>query len=397
MLICDGAADKPIETLGGRTPLEAADTPNMDEIASRGTMGTLSTVPPGMKPGSDVANLSLLGYDPATCYSGRGPIEAANIGVIIPEGWTVFRCNLVATDGRNMIDYSAGHISRDDSAEILEALDEKLGDRETRFFPGNTYRNLLLLKGDYSNLECTPPHDITGEPLDKHMPMGEGMEKILDLMERSRKLLKELPVNKRIAARGGVVVDLIWPWSQGTRITLEPFKERFHMTGGIISAVDLILGLGKLAGLYTVEVPGITGYIDTNYRGKGEAAVRVLLDDDFVFVHVEAPDEASHVGNTAEKVKAIERFDELVLGPVLKHFTEGSDDYRVIVCPDHPTYISTKTHDSAPVPYAACGHGINRGNSSAFSEEEGRRGGPDFNPAWKLMFHLTDIDSWPGA
>lgn len=395
MLICDGAADRPIESLDGKTPLEAAHTPNMDEIAARGTMGMLKTVPDGMTPGSDVANLSLLGYDPIKCYSGRGPIEAANMGVEIPDGWTVFRCNLITTDGKTMIDYSSGHISREDSVRMITELNDKLGDNETRFFAGNTYRNLLMLKGDFSRIECTPPHDITGEPIEEHMPRGEGSDRILELMEHSWGILAGMELNKEIKSRGEPGSDLIWPWSQGTKLSLEPFETRFGMTGGVISAVDLVLGLGKLAGLYPVEVSGITGYIDTNYKGKGEAAVRVLSEDDFVYVHVEAPDEASHMGSVEEKVKAIERFDEMVLGPVLEHLASGTVQYRLVVCPDHPTYIHTMTHDREPVPYAACGYGINRGKASAFTEAEGRAGGPDFAPAWEFMFHLTGKRPWP--
>lgn len=395
MLICDGAADRPIEDLGGMTPLEAAHTPNMDEVASMGTVGLLQTVPEGMKPGSDVANLSLLGYDPIQCYCGRGPIEAANVGVEIPDGWTIFRCNLIATDGKTMIDYSAGHISQKDSRLIIDELNNRLGDDETKFFPGNTYRNLLLLKGEFTGLECTPPHDITGEPLEEYLPRGEKEERVLELMERSWSVLEEMDLNKEIKSMGKPGVDLIWPWSQGTRLSLEPFKTRFGMTGGIISAVDLVLGLGKLAGLYSVEVPGITGFIDTNYRGKGDAAVQVLKDDDFVYVHVEAPDEASHMGNVEEKVKAIERFDEMVLGPIFEHLATGTDRYRLVVCPDHPTYIHTMTHASEPVPYAACGYEITSSGGAAFNEKEGRSGGPDFFPAWKLMYHLTGKQTWP--
>lgn len=382
VLVPDGAADLPLDELGGRTPLEAARTPNMDAIASRGATGTVQTVPAGMPSGSDVANLSLLGYDPATHYGGRGPIEAANLGIEIPRGWTAFRCNLVATDGRRMLDYSAGHISQEDAGRLVDVLQSGLGDNETVFHQGKSYRNIMLVKGEFGGLACTPPHDITGEPIDEHLPRGEGAGRIIGLMERSREVLVGLP--------GGVTAaDMIWPWGQGTRMSLEPFVELFGVTGGVISAVDLVCGLGMLAGLEPVSVPGMTGFLDTNYEGKGQAAVRVLSRDDFVYVHVEAPDEASHMGDVAEKVKALERFDAFIAGPVLEYLAAAGDEYRVLVCPDHPTLISTRTHDGSPVPYAACGSDIAPTGARAFSEKEAAKGGPHFDPGYKLMSRIT--------
>ena len=393
ILVPDGAADLPVRELGGATPLEAARTPNMDEVARRGAVGLAVTVPPGMPPGSDVANLSLLGYDPRSHFGGRGPIEAANLGVEVPPGWTAFRCNLVSTDGRRMLDYSSGHIRGGDAGEAVRALNEKLGDEGTRFYRGKSYRNILLLEGDYREVECTPPHDITGMPLDGHMPSGRGAEKLIRLMEESRDVLRDLPANRRLAAEGRPTADMIWPWGQGERMELEPFAERFGLEGAVISAVDLVCGLGRLAGLRTVEVPGITGFLDTNYRGKGEAAVRVLEEDDFVYVHVEAPDEASHMGDAAQKVRAIERFDEDVVGPVLEAM-DGAR--RLLVCPDHPTYLSTRTHDGSPVPYATCGEGISP-SGRPFNEKEARSGGLRFERGWELMFHVTGTWVWPSA
>jgi 2,3-bisphosphoglycerate-independent phosphoglycerate mutase len=382
VLVPDGAADNPLEELGGKTPLEASKTPNMDAVASRGTTGQVFTVPEGLPPGSDVANLSLFGYDPATHYGGRGPIEAANLKVEVPEGWTVFRCNLVATDGERMLDYSSGHIAQHEAGRLIEALQGSLGNEETVFRQGKSYRNLMLVKGEFTELKCTPPHDITGEPLNRHLPSGKGAGRILDLMERSRRVM--------VGPDGGTAAaDMIWPWGQGTRMSLEPFEELFGLKGCVISAVDLVCGLGTLAGLGSVAVPGMTGYLDTNYEGKGEAAIRVLSSDDFVFVHVEAPDEASHMGDVEEKVKAIERFDEFIVGPVLEHLSSRGGRYRVLVSPDHPTYIATRTHDRSPVPYAACGSGIQRVGPRSYCEKEAARGGPHFQPGWKLMSHLT--------
>lgn len=396
LLVPDGAADQPQDELGARTPLEAARTPNMDRIASLGTTGTIATVPRGMPPGSDVANFSLMGYDPKANYSGRGPIEAANMGIDVPRGWTAFRCNLVHTDGVRMLDYSAGHIGQVEAGVIIDALSSGLGDGETRFYQGKSYRNLLLVKGDFKGLRCFPPHDITGLPLAGHLPVGAGAERILDIMERARGLIRS------IGADGAAPVDhpedsvIIWPWGQGGSISLEPFESRFGLRGSVISAVDLVCGLGRLTGLAPVEVPGMTGYLDTNYRGKGEAAVRALRGGDFVFVHVEAPDEASHMGSVSEKVTAIERFDRHVVGPVLESAL-GAGRFRVMVCPDHPTFISTRTHDASPVPYAAFGSGIQRAGSSAFSEAEARIHGPHFDPGWGMMACLTGKEPWPSA
>ncbi len=395
VLIPDGAADLPLESIEGKTPLEAARTPNMDEITRMGTTGTLRTVPRGMPPGSDVANLSLLGYDPESVYCGRGPVEAANLGLEVPPGWTAFRCNIVSTDGVRMLDYSSGHIGQEDAGEILRALGEKLDDGETRFHEGKSYRSILMIKGEYQALECTPPHDITGKRLDEHMPAGRGAQRVIDLMERSREVLAGLAVNERRAASGLPVVDTIWPWGQGERVVLEPFDRRFGMSGAVISAVDLVCGLGKLAGLRTISVPGMTGFLDTNYLGKGEAAVSVLASDDFVYVHVEAPDEASHMGDIGEKILAIERFDSMVVGPVLRHLSGSGDEYRLMVCPDHPTFISTRTHDASPVPFALCGTGIPGSGAGSFCEKTAGDGEVHLERGWKMMSYIAG--AWPSS
>lgn len=388
VLVPDGAADLPLDDLGGKTPLQAAATPNMDRVASSGATGLARTIPGGMQPGSDVANMSLLGYDPASSYAGRGPIEAASMGVEIPPGWTAFRCNLVRTDGERMLDYSAGHVSRQEGGRLVRALQESLGDRRTRFFQGVSYRNLLLLEGDYSGVRCTPPHDITDQPLGPHMPAGEGSGRVTELMQASRESLAALSPP--------AAADMIWPWGQGARMALEPFETRFGLRGAVISAVDLVRGLAVLAGLETVDVPGMTGYLDTDYEAKGLAAVEALERHGFVFVHVEAPDEASHMGDAAQKVLAIERFDSLVAGPVLAALESSPGGYRVLVAPDHPTLVSTRTHDGAAVPYAACGSGIRPSGSNGFNESEASAGGPHFDPGWKLMSSLA-AGEWGGA
>ena len=394
VLVPDGAADLPLDQLGGKTPLEAAGTPNMDRVAVLGSTGTARMVPAGMPAGSDVANLSLFGYDPSEHYGGRGPIEAANLGLSVPPGWMAFRCNLVSTDGEGMLDYSAGHIGQREAGEIIAALEEKLGDAQTRFHQGKSYRNIMLIEGDYSGLVCPAPHDITGEPLEGNMPEGPGSERIIALMMRSRDVLRGLEVNERLAAAGRPKADMIWLWGQGASMELEPFKERFGLSGGVISAVDLVNGIGRLIGLRPIEVPGATGYLDTDYAGKGRSAVDVLSSDDFVYVHVEAPDEASHSGEIEEKVKALERFDSSVVKPVLE-FLSGQDDFRILVCPDHPTLISTRTHDPSPVPFAVCGVGIPEGGSTSFSEAEAREGRFHLEQGWRLMSHLSGNSPWP--
>jgi 2,3-bisphosphoglycerate-independent phosphoglycerate mutase len=389
VLVPDGAADLPLDKLGGKTPLEAARIPTIDRIAALGATGTARMVPSGMPAGSDVANLSLLGYDPKENYCGRGPIEAANLGLAIPSGWTAFRCNLVSTDGERMLDYSAGHIGQEEAGEVIAALEEQLGDAGTEFHQGKSYRNIMLIEGDYSGLECTAPHDITGEPLEANMPVGPGSERITALMRESRRVLGGLEVNERLDAAGRPTTDMIWLWGQGAGMELEPFGERFGLSGGVISAVDLVNGLGRLIGLKPIDVPGATGYLDTNYAGKGRAAVEVLSGDEFVYVHVEAPDEASHMGDVEEKVKALERFDSLVLKPVLDFLT-AYGDFRILVCPDHPTLISTLTHDPSPVPFAECGSGIQGGGSKSFSEAEARKGQFHLEQGWRLMSHLCE-------
>jgi 2,3-bisphosphoglycerate-independent phosphoglycerate mutase len=385
LLVPDGAADLPLDALGGKTPLQAARTPNMDAVARVGATGTATTVPAGMPPGSDVANLSLMGYDPATHYGGRAPVEAANLGIDIPEGWTAFRCNLVKTDGKRMLDYSAGHISQVDADRSIAVLEAALGCARIHFYPGKSYRNLMLLKGAYTSVVCTPPHDITGELMEKHMPSGKHAGRIRELMEMSRDVLARLE---------DPPADMIWPWGQGVKMKLEPFKELYGYTGSVISAVDLVCGIGRLAGLVPVSVTGATGFLDTDYAAKGKAAVEALGRADFVFVHVEAPDEAAHMGDIGEKVRAIELFDENVVGPVLERLKERDAPYRVLIAPDHPTLIKTRTHDASPVPYAVCGEGIEASGACGFSEAEASSGGPHFQKGWRLMGRLTDPAPW---
>lgn len=387
ILVPDGAAGEPLPNLQEKTPLEFAHTPNMDMVAHEGICGSMKTIPEGMEAGSDVAILSLLGYDPRKYYSGRGPIEAASLGIDIPEGWTVFRCNLVTVRDGVMADYSAGHISKEHAADVISFLNQNLGDEEVKLYEGNSYRNILLLKGDYTEVKCEAPHDIIGEKIASHLPRGKGSERARELMEKSKAVLERCEVNERLEASGSPPVTMIWLWGQGTGVKLESFKEKFGMEGGVVSAVGVVRGLARLVGLENVDVPGMTGYLDTNYRGKGEAAVRLLEEGDFAFIHVEAPDEASHMGDVGEKINAIERFDSMVVGPVLEFFHSREGVWSLMVSPDHRTLISTRTHSASAVPFAACGSHIETRGASGFSEKAAM-GGVTIGEGWKAMSFL---------
>lgn len=366
-LVGDGMADRPIPELDGKTPLEYAATPNMDRVVARGRLGRVRTVPAGLPPGSDVANMSLLGYDAAAHFQGRGPIEAASLGVALRPGDTAFRCNLVTLKGGLMADYSAGHIGTDEARALVLDLEAALGSPATRFHPGVSYRHLAVLSGFPEGLECTPPHDISGRPWEPHLPKGPGRETVLELMERARAVLAGHAVNGRREAAGKSAATDIWLWGQGRALTLATLQERYGLTGSVISAVDLVRGLGVLAGLKVRTVEGATGYLGTNYAGKVAAARAALAEEDFVYLHVEAPDEMGHEGRVDKKVQAIEEFDRFVVGEILA-WAEQAGDVRVIVATDHETPIEIRTHAAGPVPYAVCGPGVAAGAERVFSE-----------------------------
>lgn len=378
ILVGDGMADYPIKELQDKTPLEVAKIPNINEMAKKGTIGLVRTVPRGLKPASDIANLSILGYDPKTYYTGRGPLEAANIGVEVAEDEIAFRCNLVTVNNDIMADYSAGHITDKESKILMEYLDKKLGTDKIKFYHGTSYRNLLIIKTrsrediqELKKVHCTPPHDIYGKGIAKNMPKGKGANLILKLMEDSRAVLEKHEINKVRVDLKENPANMIWLWGQGTNPNMPSFKGMFGMDGSVISAVDLLKGIGKLVGLDCIEVPGATGYYDTNYKGKGEYAVNALKDKDFVFVHVEAPDEAGHNGDLREKIKAIENFDKYVVGAVWKALSD-SGDYRIMVLADHATPISVRTHVSDPVPFVMVGSGIAHNGIATYSESNAK-------------------------
>lgn len=363
----DGMADYPIESLGGRTPLEAAATPHMDWLASHGVFGLAHTIPDGFPPGSDVGNMSILGYDPALYHTGRSPLEAASMGVALGPEDIAFRCNLVALRGDAgsavMEDFTAGHISSEEAAEIVRDLNVHLGGAAIEFHPGVSYRHLMVWRGGEDGMATTPPHDITDQRVAPYLPQGKGSERLQSLMDSSQTLLARHPVNKKREEKGKRRATSIWLWGQGRAPTLPSLRERFGINGGVISAVDIINGLGVYAGLERIPVPGITGFFDTNYKGKGEYGLRALQEKDLIFIHVEAPDEAGHMGNLEMKIKSIEEFDEKVIGTLLDGMGRWPD-WKILLLPDHPTPIALKTHVPDPVPFALF--------SSA--EKQGRKG-----------------------
>jgi 2,3-bisphosphoglycerate-independent phosphoglycerate mutase len=372
ILLGDGMADYPIESLGGQTPLQAAHKPNMDLLALEGKSGLAATVPEGKPPGSDVANLSVMGYDPDLYYSGRAPLEAASMGVALAQDDVAFRCNFVTVSDGVMVDYSAGHITTEEGHELIRAL--KSWAPSWRIFPGVSYRNLLVMKGG-EDAVCTPPHDIMDKPIKAYLPKGKGSEVLLDIMEAANAVLQDHPVNLRRVAEGKRPANMIWLWGQGPAPSMPTYPERFGLKGAMISAVDLLKGIGIYSGLEIIEVPGADGTIDTNYRGKVEAALDALNMVDFVYLHVEAPDEAGHGGNLAEKIKAIELFDEMVVGPVIQGLNASKQEWRVCVLPDHPTPICLRTHVREPVPFAIMGKDIESDSVKTFDEVAAKDGG----------------------
>ena len=390
VLLGDGMADYPLKELGGKTPLMVARTPHLDFMVKEGVLGRVQTVPPGLAPGSDVAILSVMGYDPKVFYPGRAPLEAASMKIQLGPEDVAFRCNLVTFKVKNtrlvMEDYSAGHISNEDAHAIIKILNEALGDEQFLFYPGVSYRHLMIWKKGKSTLKTIPPHDITGKEIEPHLPQGKGAGRLIALMEKSKKILLNASINQSRKQRGDKEVSSIWLWGQGKRLSIPSFKEKYHCTGAVISAVDLIKGIGISAGLETIYVPGATGFLDTNYCGKAEYAINALKNKDFVFVHVEAPDEASHNGCIEDKIKAIEDFDKKVVGTVLEQIKQFPL-VRVLVLPDHATPIQLKTHASDPVPFAIypAPEGINSENFYSFDEESAANAKLFISKGHKLM------------
>ena len=357
VVLYDGMADYPVPALGGKTPMELAKKPLLDKLARFGRVGTVKTVAEGLKPGSDIANMSVLGYNPKECYTGRSPLEAVSIGVDMKDTDIIFRTNLVTLsdeenyEDKTMVDYSAGDISTAEATEIIKSVQEHFGNEKFAFYSGVAYRHCLVWNNGTLDLgKMTPPHDISGKVIKEHLSDSENAKELIAMMKESYDFLMEHPVNKERMAKGERPANSIWLWGEGTKPALSNFKEKYGVDGSIISAVDLLKGIAKCAGMGSPDVEGATGYIDTNFEGKADCAIEELKTKDFVYIHIEAPDECGHRNEPENKVKAIEMIDERVLARVLPEL-DKYDDYKVMVLPDHPTPIVTMTHAGDAVPY----------------------------------------------
>ena len=382
IVLGDGMADEPIDLLGGKTPLEAAETPIMDTLAREGRCGMLKTVPEGMHPGSEVANMAVLGYDVARLFEGRGVLEAASMGIDVPEGYMAMRCNLInITDGR-IKNHSAGHISTEEATELIGFLNEKLGDDRVKFYPGVSYRHLLLIKEGDKRISCTPPHDVPGTLAADVMVNADCEEAqstadlINSLIRKSQEILEEHPINKKRKQEGKDTANSIWPWSPGYRPAMRRVTETYPVkNGAVISAVDLIFGIGVYAGLKPIHVDGATGLYDTNYEGKAAAAIEALQNGtDFVFLHVEASDEAGHEGDALLKKRTIEYLDNRILKPIVEAASTLEEPLCIAVLPDHPTPCRIKTHTSDPVPFLIYKPGMSPDSVESFTEKNAADG-----------------------
>jgi 2,3-bisphosphoglycerate-independent phosphoglycerate mutase len=394
IVIPDGCADEPVAALGGRTPLQAARLPNMDRVARAGVVGRANNVPPSLTPASDVATLSLFGYDPLAVYTGRAPLETAAMGLRLgPNDWAI-RCNLVFVPDGHMRDFTAGHISSEDGRELIHALQAGLGGQEVaggtiEFHPGVQYRNILVWRGrgpesPFAGTTAQPPHDIPDRPVADHPPKGPGADVLVALMDASKVILAEHPVNQRRTAEGKRPATQIWLWGHGKAPMVTPFRETYGPAGAIISAVDLVRGVGVLLGWHRIDVPGATGYLDTDYAAKGRYAVEALGAFDLVCVHVEAPDEASHEGRADEKVKALERIDEHIVGPLLEELPRHGE-WRILVSPDHRTELKARAHAYGAVPFVVAGTGIPAKGQATYDEPTAAASDLVFDPGWQLM------------
>ncbi len=387
--ILDGMADYPLKEFNGKTCIEAVETPNIDYISSNGKLGLVNSIPDGFSPGSDVAAMSLLGYDPNLYYTGRAPIEAASLKIDLEGEITACRCNLVTVNNDILEDYSSGHITNEEANILISFLDEKLGTDVIKFHHGISYRHIMTYKSS-AKLQtiCKPPHDIMGESIKKNMPKGAGSELFIELMEESRKLLEEHEINKKRISEGKNPASMIWLWGQGRKPSMPEFYKTFGIKGAVISAVDLVNGLALIMNMDVIEVPGVTGNIDTDYDAKASYAIKALSDYDLIVVHIEAPDEMGHSGNAKEKAKSIEDIDKKIVGPILEHLKQSADNFRFLVLPDHYTPISIRTHTSEPVPFAMYGDSIKKEKGLKFTEENAKKTGLKINKGYELMDHF---------
>ena len=377
VVLCDGMADTPNAALNGKTPMECANKPNMDALAKDAEVGMCRTVAAGLKPGSDVANLSVMGYDPAVCYTGRSPLEAASIGVDLKPTDVALRCNTVTLsneenyEDKTMVDYCAGDISTEEAHQIIETVEKELGNDIYKFYGGVSYRHCLVVDNGTTDLgNMTPPHDISGRVIGEYLSKSENAAPLIDLMKKSYEILKNHPVNIERRKNGLHEANSIWLWGEGRRPQLENFKEKNGVSGCVVSAVDLLKGIGICAGMETPEVEGATGYIDTNFEGKTQAGIDAFKrGTDLVYLHFEAPDECGHRGEAQNKVKAIEMIDSRVLTKMLEYLNGCGDDYRILIMPDHPTPLETMTHSSAPVPFLIYDSRKKENGVSSFTEK----------------------------
>ncbi len=389
LIIGDGMADYPIPELNWKTPLEVAPTPNMDMLAQqKGVLGMAKIIPRFVTPASDTAFLSIMGFNPRDHHPGRGPLEAINLGIDLKENEVAFRVNLVTIDDGKMADYSAGHIKTEEAAELLAFLQREIGLEGITFYPGKSYRNLMVLKEpvfDWRKLVTVPPHDIQGKPVADFLPRGEGEIFINSLIKRSARLLTNHPINKTRIDLGENPANSIWPWGQGGKALLPLFRKRFGMEGVVVSAVDIVKGIGMAAGLEIVNVPGATGYLDTNYEGKVCAAIEALNRVDFAILHIEAPDETSHMGDVKLKIKAISDFDRRVVGPAVTALREAYPESRVMITADHITSLRHKTHTPDPVPFLLFGTGVKGKGAPSFCEKQAAASRLYLKEGWKIL------------
>lgn len=398
VVLGDGMADYAVREFGGKTVLDAAYKPNMDYMSAHGELGLVKTVPDGMKPGSDVANLSVMGYDTGKCYSGRSPLEAASIGVKLRDSDVTFRANLVTLsddepyENKTMLDYSAGEISTEEAAELIDAVEKELHTDLIHFYSGVSYRHLLVWDGGSLNVNLTPPHDISDKKIVGHLPEGENADKLLEMMKKSEIILKNHPVNKKRIAEGKNPATSIWLWGEGSKPQLENFKEKYGLNASVISAVDLIKGIAVCAGMKSIDVEGATGNWDTNFDGKAQAALDALTSDgaDLVYIHMEAPDECGHQGDAEKKKLSVELIDEKVVGFLRKKLGELGIDYKMLIMPDHPTPISLKTHVSDPVPYVIYKSYDETGSQLDYNEKNAAKTGIYIPIGHELMKHFID-------
>lgn len=392
VLLCDGMADYPLAELDGKTPMGEADTPNMDKLAKKSTIGLVKTVPDYLKPGSDVANLSVLGYDPSIYYSGRSPLEAGSIGIDMKDTDVSFRCNLVTLsdeenyEDKTILDYCADDISTKEAKILIDYLAEHFNNDEFKLYSGVSYRHCLIWNNGTTQVgTLTPPHDITGKPIKEYIPLDKNAEKLYDMMKKSFELLKNHPVNKAREERGLRPANSMWFWGEGVRKPLMPFTEKYGLKGSVISAVDLLKGIGKFADMNVVEVEGATGYIDTNFDGKAQAAIKELENgQDFVYIHVEAPDECGHRHEIKNKVLSLEIIDKKILGYVLEKL-EQFDDYKIMILPDHATPLALKTHTNDPVPFLIYKKSKLNTGADDFTEESAKETGLFIEEGHKIL------------